>query len=282
MKRFVLFGLLTFMLAVVFIPAKAQVYDAPPYDGAWKREHVADVEPIPLIALREADVFWSTRIWRSIDLREKINQPLYYPIAPAGGRKSLISVVIEGLKENVLTAYLDEEFKQPLTYDEVMSSLEKKRTITVTRPEPPYEEYDSTITDHFDPGSVMMVRLKEDWFFDKQRSVLDVRILGLSLVTTEYDATSGEFKGFKGLFWIYFPEARQILAKNGVYNRHNESERLSYDDVFMKRFFSSYIYKQSNVYDRFISDYATGLDALIEADRIKNEMFAYEHDLWEY
>jgi gliding motility associated protien GldN len=123
--------------------------------------------------------------------------------------------------------------------------------------------------------------VKEDWFFDKQRSVMDVRIIGLCPIQEILDE-NGELKGMKPLFWVYFPECRKLFANNEVYNRWNDAERRTYEDVFFKRLFGSYIYKESNVYDRNIQQYAKGMDGLLEAERIKNDLFNIEHDLWEY
>jgi gliding motility associated protien GldN len=262
-------------------PTQAQVIDAPAYDGVYVKETVPNLEPVPYSHLREADVFWAKRVWRTIDLREKINHPLYYPITPVNQRKNLMTVFMEGLKENMITAYTTDQFDMPLSYEEMMARLERQDTITAYRDYPPYEEYDTVISQPFDAGSVLMFRLKEDWFFDKQRSVLECRILGISPVIIEYDE-EGEMKGFRTIFWIYFPHARKLMATNEVFNRHNDTERRSFDDIFFKRMFNSYVYKESNVYDRFISDYAIGMDALLESERIKDEVFIKEHDLWEY
>ena len=124
--------------------------------------------------------------------------------------------------------------------------------------------------------------VKEDWFFDKQRSVMDVRIIGLCPLI-EKKTESGESTGAdRPLFWIYFPEARPVFANQDVFMRHNDAERRTFDDIFWKRMFSSYIRKESNVYDRGIYDYKTGLDLLLESDNIKNDIFMYEHDLWHF
>ena len=125
----------------------------------------------------------------------------------------------------------------------------------------------------------MRIRIKEDWYFDKQRSQLLVRILGICPVMMK-DREGVEIP--EPLFWIYFPEARPILAKAEMFNRFNSAERRTYDEIFWKRMFGSYVYKEQNVYDRKISQYATGMDALLEAERIKNELFEFEHDLWEF
>ncbi|HEX7415101.1 MAG TPA: gliding motility protein GldN, partial [Bacteroidia bacterium] len=119
--------------------------------------------------------------------------------------------------------------------------------------------------------------IKEDWFFDKQKSVLEVRILGLGIVT---------FDEVKQLpmdrFWVYFPACRPFLARHEAYNTKNDAERRTYDDIFWKRYFNSTITKESNVYDRGIQDYAKGIDGLLESDRVKNDIFLYEHDMWHF
>jgi gliding motility associated protien GldN len=109
-----------------------------------------------------------------------------------------------------------------------------------------------------------------------------VRIIGICPIKELFEADNVTSKGPSPLFWIYFPEVRPILAKAEVFNRFNDAERRTYDDIFFKRMFTSYIYKESNVYDRWINEYAKGMDGLLESERIKNDIFVWEHDLWEY
>ncbi|MEX2588914.1 MAG: gliding motility protein GldN, partial [Chitinophagales bacterium] len=90
------------------------------------------------------------------------------------------------------------------------------------------------------------------------------------------------YRGDQVLFWCYYPELRPILAQYRVFNRHNDATTVSWEDLFEMRFFSSYIIKESNVQDRRIQDYTAGVDALLEADKIKYEIFNFEHDLWSY
>ena len=88
---------------------------------------------------------------------------------------------------------------------------------------------------------------------------------------------------FSPIFWVYFPEARKVLINAEVFNSaKNDAERRTYDDVFWKRMFGSTIVKESAVMDRNVNEYMVGLDALLEAERIKEEIFNIEHDLWEY
>jgi gliding motility associated protien GldN len=255
----------------------------PPLDGVYNKFNFPVREPIPYTSIREADVMWSKRIWRVIDMRQKINLPFYYPTDIQKGRQSLMQILYNGVNENTITAYSssDEEFQTKMTPAELSKTLNKVDTLRLTRNYEPYEEYDTIIPQLFSPSEVFLIRVKEDWFFDKQRSVMDVRIIGLCPVKEEMD-NNGEFKGYRQLFWVYFPECRKLFANNEVYNRWNDAERRTYEDVFFKRLFGSYIYKESNVYDRKISQYAKGMDGLLEAERIKEELFIKEHDLWEY
>ena len=147
------------------------------------------------------------------------------------------------------------------------------------RPYPPYDEYDTVIFTEFDPTKVMRLRIKEDWYFDKQRSQMMVRIEALCpVMIKERDGQEVT----EPLFWISYPDSEMFLQIHLVFNDYNSAARLTYDELFWKRLFDSYIYKEQNVYDRRISQYVTGIDALLEAERIKTEMFQFEEDLWEY
>ena len=282
MKK-LLISLFTLSLIIAInINSKSQILDSPPQDGLFPDMGMIDKKPVPYPPLRKADIMWSKRIWRVIDMREKINQPFYYPLEPHNGWRSFMQIIMDALKEGSITAYDisgTDEFLVPLTYQAVITSQIDTFHTILNRPYPPYDEYDTVIFSEFDPSKVMRLRIKEDWYFDKQRSQLLVRILGICPVLMK-DREGVEIP--EPLFWIYFPEARPILAKAEMFNRFNSAERRTYDEIFWKRMFGSYVYKEQNVYDRKISQYATGMDALLEAERIKNELFEFEHDLWEF
>lgn len=259
------------------------VLEAPPRDGAWDKIHNNERTPIPYPPVRVADVMWSKRIWQVIDLRQKINLPFYYPIQPTRDRRSLVSILIDAVQAGELTAYspIDDQFLIPLQPEELARMLKRVDTIQVQRLEPPYDWYDTVKIEIFDPSTVYKIRIKEDWFLDRQRSVQDVRIIGLCPVVDDVDEF-GESRGDKPLFWINFEEARKIFVKEEFYNRFNDSKRLTYDDMFKKRMFGGTVIKESNEYDRRIAAYLTGIDALIEAEKIKDEIFKVEHDMWEF
>ena len=143
-------------------------------------------------------------------------------------------------------------------------------------------EYESkTIQNDFDFSAVKRIRLKEEWFFDNQLSVLNVRIIGLCPVMEAFDEM-GEYKGEKPLVWLYFPELRVPMSTTKMFNPKNIASTITFDHLFMKRKFSSYIYKESNVFDRDFASYKKDIDLLLESKKVEEEMFKFEQDLWEY
>ncbi len=280
--------LLVLLLVALTGNVSAQTGGPNVLDGVYVKEHTIERTPLPYAYLREADVMWSKRIWRIIDLNEKMNLPLKYPLSKqTQDRKSLIDLVMDAVQEGSLTAYTfaDDEFTAPVTMKEVESrGGARTDTVKMQRPEPPYDEYDTIIAREFSRDKVIGFRMKEDWFFDKQRSVMEVRIIGIAplIYAVDQDGNVREGNIKIPLFWIYYPEARKLFANAEVFNRSNDAERRSFDDIFQKRLFASYIYKESNVYDRRIDDYKQGMNALLESERIKTEITNMEHDMWEF
>jgi gliding motility associated protien GldN len=261
---------------------------APKYpDGVYVKENTRTRRAIPYTHLREADVMWSKRIWRVIDLREKINHPLYYPTTPILDRKSLYDVIKDAaLNDGTITLFdqpaLDDEFKYEMTKSEIEKKLVKWDTNDVEDPNNPGTYSKAAVKNEISSERIWKYWVKEDWFFDKQRSVLDVRIIGICPLTEKLSETGESTGGDNALFWVYFPEARPLFANQEVYMRHNDAERRTLEDIFWKRMFSSYVRKETNVYDRVISEYKSGLDALLESERVKTDIFVYEHDLFHF
>jgi gliding motility associated protien GldN len=173
----------------------------------------------------------------------------------------------------------DDMFTKPMTAEDVL-----KRLIAETENEV-FDEFGEvvgtqTLRDTLRADKVKFFEIKEDWFFDRQRSVLDVRIIGIKPVI-EIEGPDGN-PTEQDLFWIYFPEARFVFANSEVFNRVNDAERRTYEDIFWKRQFDSDVIKVSNVYNRAIENYKTGLDALLEAEKIETDIRKFEHDFWEY
>ncbi len=284
MKKSIILIIIATFLFVTNINMKAQKL-ADIYD----KSHVKDRVSVSYQFLREADVMWSKIVWRKIDLREKINLPLYYPDdTPIGDRMSLIDLLMRGIKNQGLTAFTEngsDEFGSIMTIKDIEEKFGAKSEIQSIDNIDNGEIDEVVIEGSYNTKDVKQYLVKELWFLDKQRAVLKVRIIGICPIREYYkdDDIDQEYVKYKKLFWIYFPEARNIFANHEVFNPHNDAERITFDDVFFKRMFSSYIVQESNIYNnRRISDYTLGLEALLEAERIKEKILNFEQDLWEY
>lgn len=255
-------------------------------DGAYIREHAATQRVVPYVHLREADVQWHRRIWRTIDLRQKMNLPLHYPLEPVNGQRSLWDVIRKAVLEDAsVTAYDPGPMLQDDAFQRVLSAAELERLLnpvdTVWTPSLANPDVSDPIAVPMplESKDIMMYRLKEDWILDKQRGVVEVRIIGLAPMR-EVRGEDGELRGHAPVFWLYFPELRYVLANATAFNPQNEAEHRSLDALFAKRMFSSTVTAVSNVYGRSLPDYLTGVEALLEAERIEQGLFQYEHDLW--
>jgi gliding motility associated protien GldN len=278
---------LVFLFMAVLMGLGSQAQEV--LDGAFIKETAPTRRVVPYTHVREADVFYYKRLWRTIDLREKMNFPLYYPTSPIKEigyeRISLFDLLKRSIEEGTITAYKEEDdggqFRTPLTKDEAMSELEKEITSTAIDPETGLE-VETSYTESLTADKITEYYIKEDWFFDRERSVLEVRIIGILPVASILNTETGQTDK-KGLFWIYFPEARYVFANNEVYNRNNDGSRLTFEDFFRKRAFSSYIYRETNEYDnRILDSYVKGVDRLLEARKIEQEVINFEHDLWQF
>lgn len=248
-------------------------------DGVYEKVVTVEKEIIPYDDIREADVFWSKRIWRTIDVREKKNLIFSYPQQP------LIEILHTAASNGDLSVYdmtvlNADQFKEKLAVDKVKMIGNSVDTISRINPITLQQEQVIQVNE-FDPQKVIKYKIKEDWFFDEETSTFQVRIIGLAPVIESY-SSDGNYLGDETMYWVYYPDLRPILAKYEAYNMGNDAIRLSWEDIMEARLFSSYITKESNVYDRVIQEYATGLDALFESDRIKQSLFEFEHDLWSY
>lgn len=279
--------ILAALLFIFSFAQDAQAQTQNVLDGAYVKEHNATKRVIPYPHLREADVMYAKRVWQRMDLRQKMNHPFYYPIDEIEDRKSLFDVIKHALLvEGSLTAYSlgelgdDDEFHWPMGPTDIDSLL---RPVIIQYTEDPDtgDRIAVEVQDEVRSEDVTMYEIKEDWLFDKQRSQRYVRIIGVCPMVEDYD-DDGEKRGYKRLFWLYYPECRYVFNNADVYNWQDDSQRRTFEQLFEMRMFSSYVVKETNVYDRPISAYAKNIDALLESERIKTELFEIEHDLWHY
>ncbi len=247
-----------------------------PLDGFYEK---TPKEAMPVLAydhIREADVFWEKRIWRVIDVREKMNKSFSAPQNP------LISVLLRGIESGDITPYstLDDKFSTPMTSEEIQDQLYSSDTISVIDPDT-YEQIITVTQDEFNHEDVKRYRIKEVWFFDEKTSTMQVRILGLAPLKEEYD-DNGILRFEYPMFWVYYPNIRKYLAGEEAMNPIDNAKTLTWEHLMEARFFSSYIIKEGNVHDRRIEDYKSGEDALYESLKIEEKMMNFEHDLWSY
>ncbi len=250
-------------------------------DGIYVRENALGRKPITYNYESEANLMWMKRVWRVLDLREKINHSFYYPIDSRNGISNLITVIRNGICLDELTAFdpISDEFLYAFRGSEACGIGEWIDTLYL--PDEDGNETPTEVKNDFQTENVLRFRIKEDWFFDHTRSVMEARIIGICPIEEMKDE-NGEYKGERALYWLYMPEMRHVLANQETPSRHNDVERRTYDDLFNKRIFSSYVYQDSNTFGRKITDYKTGLEALLEGRSIEKKMFDYEQDLWEY
>jgi gliding motility associated protien GldN len=245
----------------------------------WIQDITGNRVPLQHEYVREADVFWKKEIWRLIDCREKMNLPFKYPKRP------FIEILIDAVKSGEVPAFgaNDDEFRNPIPADEALAMTGSNRdTVWVPDAANPDSLVPTVITKDFDFEKVNRYRLKEVWYFNKQTSTMQVRIMGVAPVMEDYDEW-GNFRGTKALFWVYMPELRKVLVQNEAYNPFPDGVRLTWDDIFSLRLFSSVIFKEDNVRDERIKDiYESPIDQLYQSEKIKERIFNFEHDLWEF
>lgn len=296
MKK-VLFCLSLLALAFSNLPVSAQdIIDAEDdnnFNNFYEKTVTTNRQAMPYAFLREDDVVWETMVWRKIDFREKFNQFFYFPVETdqnTNGRVNLINTVMAALKEGTIEAFDDENFKVPKDYERIYNELNRERQTSIPIYDPETDEEigarDTIIREEFDPSSVYTIRLMESWYIDKQDTRQKVRILGLQFI---YDYCRMSDDGENNcqsvsMFWIPMNDmrVRNALVKMPAYDENNSRVVRSYDDIFVERYFDSFVDRVSNRMNRTIASYLTGTDAILESQRIEEEIFNIESDMWEY
>jgi gliding motility associated protien GldN len=224
----------------------------------------------------DRDILWSRIVYEKIDLNERLNFPLLFPINDETyerNRKSLWRVLKENIvNQNITKLYFNrnDNFKDPMTYKDVMEVIYLNEVINGVAMKP---EVLKSI-------DISAYRIKGMWYFDKRQGEMRYRLLGIMPVGKNIKDDDG--KNNTDLFWIWYPSIRKILHKELVFNDINNANRISFDQLLVSRRFSSYIYKEDNIYgDRSIKDYKKpGLESILESERIKKEILDFEQDMW--
>jgi gliding motility associated protien GldN len=261
-------------------------------DDAVERNLVKERTPLPYEHIREDDAVYRQRLWREIDVHEKMNLPFVYKADGDNGNQRFIIILLNAIKSGEITAFssADDRFTTPITLREITEQLiGKPHTIQVPdwTKDPDGSKgitRDSLVTEDFDPNAIEKYWIKEDVVFDKQTSRLTTRILGIAPLKTIKNS-DGSYRDVTPIFWVYYPDLRPMLAKFEAYNGKNYGARLSWEEMFESRMFASRIIKSTveNPNDLFIRDYVKEpILRLLEGDNIKEKIFNYEQDLWSY
>lgn len=237
--------------------------------------------PLPYGYVSERDVMWSKVVWEFIDLNQKINLPYYFPIDTTNigsNRRSLFDTLIKGIKKGKIDeVYSDSFFSSKITQEDIDSRLVNIR-----------EESGYRDTFRIQTQDVEGYMVKGMWYFDKRQGELKYRMLALAPMGKDVQTLGVqdiEDEELYELFWVFYPDAREVLHEAKVFNPQNATMPISFDHLLNARRFSSVIVREENVYgNRAISDYVRGnsLFQLLEANKIKESIRNKEMDMWNY
>ena len=249
-------------------------------------------KPLPYGYVHDRDVLMGKTTWEIIDLDERINFPMYYPIDTANigkDRRSLYDVLTKSMADGTLTeVYTDSYFNTKKTYKDILSSLSKIDTTDAGR-----EQFNAGLP--IDPQYIVKTdlaaidvsdyKIKGYWYFDKRQSELKYRLLGLCPVTPDVYTIGKDEQDYIELFWVYFPAVRDVLHAAHAFNDRNSAMPITFDDLLNARRFNAVIYKEENVYgDREIAEYMkeNAQMQLLESERVKDKIRDFEQDMWNY
>lgn len=258
-------------------------------EGAFSEDTSTTLIPLDYEFLRKDDALYSEKIWREMDLREKLNQSFRYEGKENDGDQQFMTILLKAVLAGKVMAFEDDRFTRPLMIAQVQQRLggTGADTSKVTDVNDPSKIVEYVITPRiFNVKDIQKIRLKEQWIFDREASRMFTRIIGICPVKTVYFEGTKRERGAEPVFWIYYPDLRQLLASYQVYNPKNMgASRMTWEELFESRMFSSYIIKSeldnpgNRTIARMIKD---PILQLLEGDNIKNRIFDYEQNLWSY
>ncbi len=257
-------------------------------------------KPLPYGYVHDRDVLMGKTIWEFIDVDERINFPLYYPIDTAfvgKERRSLFDVLIKNIKNGKISeVYGDDYFNSKKTLKDMASSFTYVDTIDAGKDEINnyYDDYMSgaKVLDpqfinkkELDASYISGYKIKGYWYFDKRQGELKYRLLALCPVTPEARDAGNDNADVIDLFWVYFPAIRDVLHEAKAFNDKNSAMPITFDHLLNSRRFNGVIYKEENVYgDREVQQYMkdNSQNQLLESERIKEKIRSFESDMWNY
>lgn len=273
------------LLATSYVCAQANILNATKVEEIGKQTDAriaADNDkPLAYGYIDERDILWSKVVWEFVDLNQKINLPYYFPIDTtnmSNDRRSLFDTLMRGIKNgSIKNVYSDSFFTSKITRSEIDEKLVNVRL---------NGDYPDTF--RIQTQDIEGYMMKGMWYFDKRLGELKYRLLALAPMGKDV-LTLGlpdiEDEELYELFWVFYPETRDVLHDSKVFNPKNVSQPISYDHLLNARRFNAVIVREENVYgNRSIADYIRGnaLFQLLEADRIKESIRNKEIDMWNY
>lgn len=257
-------------------------------DALFEQNLVKERTPLEYESLREDDAVYRVRVWREIDTREKINIPFRYAAVEDNGSQRFISILLKAIKDGDVTAFSgeDDRFTTPITPQDAEAAFGGGADTVASKDLEGNTVGYQVRSKPVIPDSIYLFRIKEEWVFDKKTSRMFARIIGIAPVVAQKLSTGDVIAGSEHpTWWIYYPDLRPVLAKYMAYNPKNFGARMTWEELFENRMFSSYITKSTmdNPYDQSIKQYINDpLFRLYAGEKVKDKIFDYEQSLWSY
>jgi len=294
LKKFLAYGLCVLGSIISYGQANQLNAENPEDIGKKTAQQVENDNDVPLEYgfIDDRDVLWAKTTWETIDLDERVNFPLYYPIDTVNigaDRRSLYEVLMKSIRNGELEhVYSDSYFTEKRTLEDLSATIKRVDTTEygieqLNAGEAISKEYIETR--ELTSQDIAEYKVKGLWYFDKRQGELKYRLLGLAPVAPDVNFIDDEEPDLVPLFWVYYPHVREILHKSKAFNRKNTYKPISFDHILNSRRFSSVIYREDNEQgDRKVEDYINdnALLQLLESQRIKESIRDFEQDMWNY
>ncbi len=260
-----------------------------------EQKKVDNDKPLAYGYVDDRDILWSKVVWEYIDLNEKINLPMYYPVyttTVSKDRRSLFDTLLRGIKAGKITEiYDDSYFTAKMTSSEIRNKLFRVDTTDAGFDE--LNAGNTNISEYVDKINLTSqdiegFKIKGLWYFDKRQGELKYRLLAIAPIAPDVQTMGREdlnIDELLPLFWVWFPDARNLLHEMKVFNDKNAAYPISFDHLLNARRFSSIIYREENIHgDRDVSEYVKGnaLFQVLESNKIKDNIRNKELDMWNY
>ncbi len=249
-------------------------------------------KPLEYGYVDDRDVLMGKTVWEIIDLSERINFPLYFPIDTANigpDRRSLYDVLTRAIRSGEISeVYSDSYFNTKKSYKDIQASLTRIDTTDAGREQINAGQQVSPeyiVKQDISAQDVTQYKIKGYWYFDKRQSELKYRLLGICPITPDVYTMNSDEKDYIELFWVFFPASRDVLHEAKSFNDKNSAMPISFDHILNSRRFNAVIYQEENVYgDRAIASYMkdNAQNQLLEAERVKEKIRDFEEDMWNY